>query len=168
MMPDVVTVAVTRQDGGMTVVRVITTEYHGDGAVAWTVDPTPDYIASIIAKYEWAGDLAPVSWRIVPNDIVDDSTDRSYRNAWKDDGGRKPGHDMVKARDIHRHKLRRLRAPLLEDLDLEYTRADERNDRRAKDDIVLRKQALRDITADPRIDAAQTIDALKAITLGRD
>src|SRR5687767_14403952 len=126
--PDVVTVAVSRVDGGLTVMRVVTTEYVPDGeggrVANWTIDPTPDYIDSIIAKHNWQGPQAPTSWRLVDNDFLNDETDDTFRDAWKDDGGDKPGHDMAKAREIHKEKLRDLRAPLLEELDVEYQKAD--------------------------------------------
>jgi hypothetical protein len=171
--PDVVTVAVTRVDGGLTILRVITTEYRpadpdeqaaGLTRVAvWTIDPTPEYVDAIIAKHDWQGGQAPVSWRFVPDDIVDDDTDQTFRNAWRDGGGNKPDVDMVKARDIHRNRLRRMRAPLLEDLDAEYMQADEAGDQQAKRAIAARKQALRDVTSDAAIDAAMTPEALKAV-----
>src|SRR5688572_16429081 len=124
--PEVVTVAVTRADGGVTVVRVITTEYGLEGP-RWTVEPTEAYIQSVIDKYDWQGPLRPVSWRVVPNDYVNDQTDRTFRNAWKD-GPRKPDVDMPKAREIVRHRLREARAPLLDALDIAYQRADETED----------------------------------------
>lgn len=170
--PDVVTVAVSRADGGLTILRVITTEYRptsaeekaaglGDRVANWTREPTPEYIASIIAKHGWTGGLQAVSWRIVPDDIVDEATDRTFRNAWKDDGSAKPGVDMPKAREIQRDRLRRMRDPLLAQLDLEYLQADEQGDQQRKRLIADRKQALRDVTQHPSIDAATTPDELK-------
>lgn len=102
----------------------------------------------------------------VPSDvtglIVDAATipsDRSFRNAWKQNG-RKIEHDMVKARDIHRNRIREARAPKLAELDVAMQRELEK----AKPDIstiATRKQALRDATAAPAIDSATTVDALK-------
>lgn len=165
MRPDVVTVAVTRADGGLTVLRIVTTEYSPSGEVRWTEAPTPGYINSVIAKHEWGGPLAPVSWRIVPNDFVDDATDRSYRNAWKDGGQARPIHDMPKARTIHRIKLRKQRGPLLHELDNQYLRAHERGETLEMQRIAQEKERLRNITADPRIEAAQTIEELKQVTI---
>lgn len=103
----------------------------------------------------------------VPSDadvlIIDDSRipeDRTYRNAWKHDGNTVV-HDMPKARELHRNMLRRARAPKLAELDIEYQRADERGDATAKQDVAARKQALRDCTKHPDIDAAATVDDLK-------
>lgn len=89
-------------------------------------------------------------------------SDRSYRNGWTLEGS-KVVHDMTKCRDIHRDKLRAARAPLLAALDIEYQRADETRDNARKQQIVAEKEALRDVTADPRIDAAKTVDELKAV-----
>lgn len=96
--------------------------------------------------------------------IIDDTeypSDRAFRDAWKL-GQAGIEVDMPKARDIHRERLRQMRAPLLAALDVEYQRADERGDTAEKQRIAARKQALRDVTADPRIDAAQTPEELKA------
>ncbi len=154
--------------------RVITTEYRptsaeekatglGERLANWTIDPTSEYIESIIAKHGWQGGQRATSWRIVPNDFVDENTDRYFRNAWKDGGGRKPDVDMPKAREIHRNKLRAMREPILVALDTEYLRADEAGDNQEKRRIAERKQALRDLTDDPAIDSATTPEELKAV-----
>jgi hypothetical protein len=71
--------------------------------------------------------------------------------------------NMSKARDLHRDRLRRLRAPKLAALDVAFIRAMETNDSGRLKDIAAQKQALRDVTADPRIDAAATPEALSAV-----
>ena len=174
--PDVVTVVVQQAGGGLTLMRVVVNQYAPDSTspdgrvIISHVEPTNERIDALIAKYvndgHWNGDKAPVGWRFVPNDFVDESTDREYRNAWKDNPAKnKPDHDMVKAREIHKDKLRKQRQPILDALDLEYTKADEKGDKELKDSIVVQKQVLRDITADPRIEAAQTVEELKLITI---
>ncbi|TWT11879.1 hypothetical protein FQU96_14705 [Reyranella sp. CPCC 100927] len=70
---------------------------------------------------------------------------------------------MPRAREIWRGKIRQARAPLLAVLDVEYQRADERGDADAKATIVARKQVLRDAPNDPAIEAAQTVDDLRAV-----
>jgi len=70
--------------------------------------------------------------------------------------------DMTKAREIKRDQLRAERKPLLEKLDVEFMRAQEQGDQTKADEIAAKKQALRDVTADPAIDAATTPDELKA------
>lgn len=175
--PDVVTVAVSRVDGGVTIMRVITVEYAPDPTdstkriITRQMDPTPEYIDSLIAKYvndgHWVGGYTPTGWRFVPNDYLDEATDRTFRNAWKDAPGRnKPDVDMPKARELHKEHLRNLRAPLLETLDTEYLLADEENDQNKKKDVAARKKALRDVTTHPEIEAAATPDELKQAGLG--
>ena len=97
--------------------------------------------------------------------IVDESaipSDRTFRNAWTVVAGAVE-HDMAKCREIHTDKLRTLRKPLLERLDMEYLRADERGDAAGKVAIAAQKQALRDVTSDPAIAAARTPEDLKAV-----
>lgn len=127
------------------------------------------------ASVEWAESedefVARIAAKDVPADatvcIIDDADlpqDREFRDAWTLREGR-VAHDMEKCREIWRNKLRAERAPKLAALDVEYMRADERGDAAAKAEIMARKQALRDAPADPRIDAAQTVEQLKQITL---
>lgn len=85
--------------------------------------------------------------------------DRTFRNAWKPD----LTVDLDKAREIHKDKLRRLRAPLLAQLDVEFQRADEAKDEVLKLEIISQKEALRDVTDDPEIASAKTPDELKAV-----
>lgn len=87
--------------------------------------------------------------------------DDAFRDAWVDTGSA-VAVDMPKARDIHRNRLRAMRAPLLAALDVEYQRADEKGDSSAKAKIAAKKQALRDVTSDPAIDAAKTTNKLAA------
>lgn len=97
--------------------------------------------------------------------IIDEAehpSDRTFRNAWKL-GQAGIEVDMPKARGIHRERLRQMRAPLLAALDVEYQRADERGDTTEKQRIAAKKQALRDVTADPAIEAASTPEQLKAV-----
>jgi hypothetical protein len=176
LAPDVVTVAVSRVDGGVTIMRVIKTSYRkpeeGEGnerVVRRQVDVTDEYIQKQVDKHveggNWVGDYAPVSWRVVPNDYLDDTNLPDYRDAWKDTGKDKPEHDMVKARDIHRARLRKLRGNYLDALDAEYMRADEAGDNQAKKAVAAKKKKFRDVTEHPAIEAAQTPEELKACTL---
>jgi hypothetical protein len=108
----------------------------------------PDRQAEIVS-YE------QISPHVIPED-------RTFRNAWVLADCR-IAVNMDKARDIHRERLRTLRAPMLAALDIDYQRADEAGNAGRKRAIATRKQALRDVTADPAIDAAQTPDELKAV-----
>jgi hypothetical protein len=69
--------------------------------------------------------------------------------------------NMSKARDVHRDRLRQARTLLLNALDVEYIRAHEANGDTSA--TVARKQALRDVTKHPDIEAAQTLADLKKV-----
>lgn len=88
--------------------------------------------------------------------------DRTFRDAWTRNADT-ISVDMGKARDVWRQRMREARTPLLSDLDIAYQRADEAGDAKSKRDVALQKQALRDITKHPDIDAAQTPDDLKKV-----
>jgi hypothetical protein len=96
-------------------------------------------------------------------DLPDDKLqDRYFRSAFKL-GSNGIEIDMPKARAVHRAHLRKMRAPLFRSLDEDYLRADEAGDQAEKVRIAKQKQALRDVTADPAIDAAQTPEELRAV-----
>ena len=116
-----------------------------------------------IAKWSEEARARVVSFKQIDPGII--PQDRTFRVAWRFNGDA-IDHDMTKARNIKRDQLRAERAPLLVALDIDYQRADERGDASEKVRIAGRKQALRDATANPAIEAAQTPDELKAIRLG--
>jgi hypothetical protein len=87
---------------------------------------------------------------------------RTFRKAWRFVNG-KVEVDMSFAKDLKREQLRRMRSPLMSALDVEYMRADEKGDSIGKARIASQKQALRDVTLDPAIDAARTPDELEAV-----
>jgi hypothetical protein len=132
-------IAIARVDGGVSIMDM------DDGG-----DPVVE-----ILKWEALG-LKAASWRIIG--AVDIPTDRTFRVALMDNGAQLT-YDMLKARDVWRNKMRAARAPLLADLDVQFMRAQERGE--PTQAIVDRKQALRDVTADPAIEAAQTPDELR-------
>lgn len=102
-------------------------------------------------------------YTVVNDDAV--PNDRTYRNAWAINPSTKAiEHDMVKARDIHRHIMRGRRAPLMDALDVEVMRAQERGAGGNADRLraIAQKEALRNVTAHPSIEAASTIAELKA------
>jgi hypothetical protein len=100
-----------------------------------------------------------------PYKIVDDAAlpDRAFRGAWRTCQQQGLRVDMDAARDIHRGRLRAARAPKLAALDIEYQRADEAEDTDRKRALAARKQALRDVTNDPRINLAATPAELAAV-----
>lgn len=93
-----------------------------------------------------------------PCEPKDFPQDRSYRGAWRLIGDQIK-HDMDAAREIHRDKIREARAPLLAAQDVALLRAIEEGKPTAP--IAAEKQRLRDATAHPSIDAAQSVDELK-------
>lgn len=83
-----------------------------------------------------------------------------YRSAWTYKGG-KIVINMERAKEAHRNRIRAARKALLAALDVQFMRALEAGqDTKA---ITEEKTRLRNATDDPRIDAAQTIDELKAV-----
>ena len=73
--------------------------------------------------------------------------------------------DMAKAAEIQRNRIRAARDPLLAALDVEFMRAVERGDQAEQARVAAEKQRLRDLTKDPHLTAAQTVDELKIITV---
>lgn len=73
--------------------------------------------------------------------------------------------NMKNATDVWRNLLRRERAPLMQQLDVQYMRALETNNSALASEIATRKQKLRDAPADARIEQASTTDELKLLTL---
>lgn len=135
-----------------------------DGSVAIMQTAGDAKPEDCIGKWPEAEQSKVVSHRPVSADVI--PTDRTFRNAWIDTG-RVIAHDMGKAREIKRAQLRADRAPKLAALDVEYQRADEAGDQKAKGAVAAQKQALRDAPAAAAIDAAMTVEALKALTLDK-
>ena len=118
-----------------------------------------------IQKFEAVNPQTVISWREISEEelpIECKKGNREFRNALVDRAG-KLEIDMPKARNLHREHLRTLRAPLLAALDINFQRADELGDAAEKSRIARLKQALRDVTEAPRIEAAQTPEALKSV-----
>lgn len=156
MTPDTVHVAIALEDGSTSIMQFVTRQHRSKGDPGWSKEATSDAIESEIAK---AG-LKAVSWTLIdPRDIP---SDRTFRGAWRVDGGRIT-HCMDRCKAIHRDRMRKARAPILQKLDVEYQRADEAGDTEAKRSIAARKQKLRDCTNDPRIDQAATPEELAVI-----
>lgn len=146
-------IAYTRADGGLS---IVTPAISHDDPVEFTEQ---DALDRALAK-----DVPPDAQGAIVIEASEIPQDRTYRNAWANrDGKIEP--DMAKAKEVHRDILRRERVPLLAALDIEFMRAVEAGDQSAIAGIAKRKQALRDAPADPQIDAAETVDTLKAIGL---
>lgn len=128
----------TRPDGGLSVVRPVHSEQD-----AWNRLP----MDAINPRYA---------------DSAEIPADRTFRNAWADANGRVE-HDIEKCRAIHRDALRKMRAPLFAPLERAQRTALAIGDTAKAKEIEANLQALRDATDDPRIDAANTPEELKAV-----
>lgn len=90
--------------------------------------------------------------------------DRTFREAWRvTTDNSDVVIDMKPARDVWKAKMRQARAPKLAALDVEAMRAVETGDPTAIAAVSVKKQTLRDVTKDPRIEAAQTPEDLKMV-----
>lgn len=131
----------------------------------WARDLTDQVIAEEVARGCSDAVHGPaLSWRMI--DLKDVPTDRTYRNAWVDNG-RAVVHDMDKAKEIQRQRLRAQRAPALADLDGQWMRAMGMKDQATADAIESQRQAWRDAPADPRIDSAADVTDLKAMEVAK-
>ena len=136
----------------------------------WVRPPTTENIQRKIDERNSArnavGELlhpeAPVRWvQVHPTEIPQD---RTYRNALCCVDG-KVQHDMVKAREWHRKLLRHERAAKFQELDGQWMRAAGQGNKAEQDVVEVERQKWRDAPADPRIDAAQSVEELKQISV---
>jgi len=150
-------IAYTRPDGGLSIVNAAPKEQLDR---LFDRPLTDDEYRAHVIERSIPADAVNVqeladAW--TPPDV-----DRTFRNAWKMTGAT-ASVDMAKAREVWREKMRRARGPLLKALDVETMKALEAGDQATMTLVAAKKQALRDITNDPAIEAAQTPAALKLI-----
>jgi hypothetical protein len=88
-----------------------------------------------------------------------------YRGAYRDRGGRLEV-DMPAARELHRERLRVRRPARMQELDGEWMRATGQGKTGDALAVEAKRQVLRDLPADPRIEAAATPEELQAIWPG--
>jgi hypothetical protein len=127
-----------------------------EGGVA-VIIPAPECgltIEQIAAKDVPSGK----EYKIVDVDAL--PTDRAFRGAWEKSGDAVI-HNMAKAKNLTKDRLRNERKPLLEVQDVAFQRALESGASTAA--IVSEKQRLRDITK--QVDALTSLDELKAVGL---
>lgn len=143
---------IRRTDGGVTFMHLVVGVERGGLAAI-----TDEAIAHEIEKWSAVSGYQAAAWELIERSEVPE--DRTFRSAL--------GHDltvnMVKAREIHRQRLRDIRAPLLAAADIDMLRAMEASNKTEQSRLSALKQQLRDVTADPAIDAATTPEALKAV-----
>lgn len=141
----------TRPDGQLCVVHPVRNTH-----------PIPETLTDAeIEKRAWGrlpADAIGARW-VEESDLP---TDRSFRNAWQD-SGKKVEVDMDKCREIHRDRLRAARAPEFAANDLALRDAMLSGDKEATAKAIARRDELRDVTDHPSIDAAKSVEELKAL-----
>tara|TARA_R100001440_G_scaffold20930_3_gene34661 strand:- start:465 stop:932 length:468 start_codon:yes stop_codon:yes gene_type:complete len=136
----------TNSDGTVSIVQPVLTEINPNTGKPFTIEEIAEKDIEKGISYE----------------IVDDSaipTDRSFRDAWKQND-KTIETDIDKAKEIHKTNIREARTSKLQELDIEFQKAQETS--ADTSDIVAKKQALRDAPADSAIDSATDETALKA------
>lgn len=139
-----------------------------DNSGWWEREPTLDTVQFEIDKVMQAllADPSrgfsgpPISWRIIEQNSL---PTRIYRNAWRCDDKHTVAHDMPAAREEHKNWIRRIRSMKFAELDGEWMRALGQDKKAEAAAIEAQRQVWRDATADPRIDAAQTVEELRMI-----
>lgn len=140
MIPDQVQlVAITFENGSIGIMSFVVQKMM-NGRVLWERMATTETVQAEINKSKFDAELgAAVRWRFIePGDLPQD---RTYRGAWIDDG-KDIKHDMPKAREIHKTRLLR---------------------KQMADEAAAMRQSRRDVLIDPRIEAAQSVEALKGL-----
>ena len=136
----------TNSDGTVSIVQPILTEINPNTGKPFTIEEIAEKDIEKGISYE----------------IVDDSaipTDRSFRDAWKQND-KTIETDIDKAKEIHKTNIREARTSKLQELDIEFQKAQETS--ADTSDIVAKKQALRDAPAAAGISTAATETDLKA------
>jgi hypothetical protein len=127
------------------------------GATAAWAETEPEFLYRV--------QLKSVPANALDTQVVDEfeiPDDREFRDGLRLVGG-EIRHNMPACVEIRKQQLRALRAPKLAALDVEFMRAMEANNQAAIDRISAAKQALRDVTNDPALASAATIDDLRAV-----
>lgn len=134
------------------------------GPDTWVRPPTSESVNDEMERSYREGKRKPLRWRevtLAELEALVATVGRKYRDAWEDDGHALQ-HKMEKAREIHRGYLRQARAEKFTVLDTAYLKADEAGDVQEKKRVAELKARLRDLPADPAIDAAETVEQLHA------
>lgn len=156
MEPEAV-VAITFDDGSVGRMQLFHREPQDGLERTWADDDIAAEVARSVFQRR------PMTWRRC--ELSDFPVEHhEFRGAWTDNG-KVIGVDMEKARAITRDRLRMERTPLLAAKDIESIKAIEAGDATSLEAVAAEKQRLRDITTLPAIDAAKTLDELKAISI---
>lgn len=151
-----------------------------EGGLAWKREATDANIEYEMARYAFyrmnTDGLGLMGWRRLSqaeHDLFEQDrpngkpttrpyTGGTYRNALVDRAG-KIEHDIVKARDCCREELRRQRRNAMLVLDGQWMGATGQGKKAEADAVEAERQKWRDAPADPRIDAAGSVEELKQI-----
>lgn len=142
--------AIKRADGGVSFMHFQNDEADPSKFLAgWTATAKPEELPVVAFEEVKFSDL-PAGCKPGVEE------DRTFRDC--------VGHDckvdMGRAREHWRNRMREARQPLLDELDRQYSRAVGQNKRNDADAVEAKRQALRDVTGDSRIDAAKTTSDL--------
>jgi hypothetical protein len=145
-----------RSDGG---VLIMTFQTYVLDYLAINPELLEEVVEAELDKWpvEMRADVA--SWQAIPDEAL--LADTTFQDAWVVTPEHMISVDMPKARDIHRDRLRLMRAPKFEPLERAQRSSLSRGDTATAAVVEERLQALRDVTDDPAIDLAQTPDELK-------
>lgn len=138
MNNDVVFIAFTRQDGGLTIMQFFTLVRRSPSDPGMRREASDENILKEFAR----SNQQPVSWRRI--ELKDIPTHRIFREAWVDTGT-KVDHHIPKVKNITLERHRRQRNTKLEQLDREWTKATGQN--RKQDAVIIeaQRQELRDM-----------------------
>lgn len=126
-------------------------------------DVNVEYEVARAARHWQQDKKTTVSWRrLSASEHTLFEQDRDYRNALEDVVG-VLGHNMVKARELHRAVLRHYNGDQLLTLDREWLDKTADGKKAEADAVQATRQALKDFVNNPAIDAATTLAELKAI-----
>ena len=104
----------------------------------------------IIAK-----DVPTKNFRVIKRTEIDKLDQRFVPNAFICDENMNPVVDLKKAKEVWRDRIRIKRVPVLQALDVEYLKASEKKEDTSE--ITKKKQELRDLPQNPKIDKAKSI-----------
>jgi hypothetical protein len=150
MMDTTVSIAIAREDGGVSIMRI----HRADGI-------SPDAVAEEVEKWQSTSEVkATGSWIMAEGDMP---SGRRFRDAWVHAGGGKCRIDLARARALHMSRIRAARDHALAALDIPFIRAVEASDAERRSVIAATKQRLRDLPETLDLAAAETADQLDAI-----
>jgi hypothetical protein len=149
MMSNKASVAIVREDGGVSIMKILRSDSGSSVAIAEEVE-------------KWqstSGVKAAGFWSIADSEIPQD---RTFRDAWASEG-KAIAVNMDKARLLHMGRIRTSRDEQLKALDVPFMRAVEGGDVARQSEIARLKQSLRDIPAVFDLSAASNAEDLNAL-----